>query len=108
MTRSQPHPPFAVTARTDAGVLTVSIEGDLDLITRDQVMEALDAHESIRDIRFDMAGVTFVDSSGLRVIIHAVQRCDGGGVTVSNPSETFRKLLELTGLDQHVTVDVAS
>jgi anti-sigma B factor antagonist len=61
----------------------------------------------VEEIRFTMSEVTFVDSSGLRVVIDALRRVEpaNGRVVVVDPSPVFQRLLALTGVDHHVTIE---
>ena len=52
----------------------------------------------------DLSGVSFVDSSGLRVLIEAQQNLGEADreFAVRNPSEAVTRLLKITGLDEHM------
>ena len=54
----------------------------------------------------DLSDVTFLDSSGISLILqmHKRQQRAGGAVVITNPPQFIRKLLELTGVDQVVEV----
>ena len=58
-------------------------------------------------VTLDMAGVEFVDSSGLRVLIEAHQEAEraGGSLTLTHPSATVTRLLEISGVDSYLNVD---
>jgi stage II sporulation protein AA (anti-sigma F factor antagonist) len=85
-------------------VLVVGIWGELDLNTapsfRSAVEEQLDANPDVIDILLMMSNVTFIDSSGLGVILgrHKRLNAHGGNVIVASPSLQARKALELSGL----------
>lgn len=85
-------------------VLVVGIFGELDLNTapsfRSAVEEQLDTNPDITDILLMMQGVTFIDSSGLGVILGRYKRLrpHGGNVIVAAPSSQARRALELSGL----------
>ena len=94
----------------------VSVGGEVDLETASQLGDhALDA---LRDMSphvvLDLTGVTFMDSTGLKVLLAIQRRADlaGGSFAVAGPSRSVRKILALTGLDQtfaiYDTVDEAS
>lgn len=52
------------------------------------------------NIIVECAGVTFIDSAGLVVLIEAHERlaCDGRKLILSNPSKQLHRLLEVTDL----------
>jgi anti-sigma B factor antagonist len=54
----------------------------------------------------DLAGVEFMDSSGLRVLLHLQRELSGeqGALVLLGPTDEVRKILTLTGLDQHLAV----
>jgi anti-sigma B factor antagonist len=54
----------------------------------------------------DLDAVTFMDVSGLRVLLQAARRAraSGRGFAVARPSRPIRRLLELTAIDQTVEV----
>jgi anti-anti-sigma factor len=49
---------------------------------------------------FDMAGVTFMDSSGLQVLAFMSRRVStDGSLTIRNPSPIVNRLLQLAGMN---------
>lgn len=93
--------PLDITA-TDAGL---TIAGELDAHTAPLLSEAIASFED-GDLRLDMAAVTFVDSSGLRVLIeaHRSAEVDGRNVEIFHPSKSLRRLLEISGVDGHLNI----
>jgi anti-sigma B factor antagonist len=79
--------------------------GECDLATapelRRTLAEVLDGG-SVADVTLDVQNLTFVDSTGLNVMVHANNRLKefGGAVTVLNPHGAVLKVLEVTGLDK--------
>ena len=55
----------------------------------------------------DLAGVTFMDSSGIAVVMRVRQRVRdlGGAVTLRGVRPQARKVLDAAGLDRFVTVE---
>jgi stage II sporulation protein AA (anti-sigma F factor antagonist) len=91
----------------DEAILTLS--GELDPHTAPTLVEELDAvrADGATSVVLVLSGLTFVDSSGLRVLIAADRSlADAGGrLVLRSPSDTVRRLLEITGLDGHLTTD---
>ncbi len=54
----------------------------------------------------DLAGVSFIDSSGLAVLLRAreVLTRKGGRMVLAGPSASARKVLDITGLSDHVEI----
>lgn len=74
--------------------------GEVDASTCASLDEWLTQHGDCARIVVDMAEVTFIDSSGRRVLVaHNEQAAaDGRSLEVTNPSRTVHRLLEITGL----------
>ena len=78
--------------------------GELDLFTaprlREAVVDATDA--GAEDVVVDLAGVGFIDSSGLGVLVACLKRMrerGGAFAVVAGETSSLHKLLALTGLD---------
>jgi anti-sigma B factor antagonist len=87
---------------TDAGL---SLSGEIDAHTAPKVAAAIEA-SPLDHVEVDMAGVEFVDSSGLRVLIEAHQSAEarGGSVTLARPSTAVVRLLEISGVNEYLNV----
>ncbi|MCZ7525018.1 MAG: STAS domain-containing protein [Acidimicrobiia bacterium] len=95
--------PLLVEVDVEDGAATITVEGEMDAHTCElldgEIPEVLATGAS--ELTLDVSGVSFVDSSGLRVLIraHEQARAHGGQVSLRGPDATFRRLLEVTGLD---------
>jgi anti-anti-sigma factor len=102
----------AFTYRVDRNTdhVTVHLAGEVDLAVAARVEsaidEALDGEDGF-DITIDLDGVTFLDSTGLQVLVAAQGRCAGEGksLTLVNPSAAVSRILEITGLGQTLLAD---
>ena len=89
------------------GVANLRLEGELDLATAPFLKEALVDLGSERAVHLDLALLTFLDSSGLQVIVALAQSLDGNrSVVLVNPSTAVRRCLEITGIDKHPAVEI--
>jgi anti-sigma B factor antagonist len=83
--------------------LTLSVSGEIDLATAPQLAAAVtDALGSDTDVvSLDLTGVTFVDSTGLHVLLAAQRRADltGRRLVLAGTSRAVDRLLTLTGTD---------
>ena len=91
---------------------TIVLAGEVDPHTAPQLESTLgELIDGGADaVRIDAGSLDFIDSSGLRVLVDAHRRL-GSGPTVlvlAHVSPTLRRLLEVTGLDEHVTVESTS
>jgi anti-sigma B factor antagonist len=109
MTDVSPAPEDRLDIRTEAGSdpVTFVLEGELDPHTSPMLQSMIDEATGEGDtVALDFAGVSFVDSAGLRVIADTHRRLheSGGGLVVRRPSDGLRRLLALTGLADHVDI----
>lgn len=111
---AQPVRPFAVAVQaTDYGTL-VAVTGEVDIATSPQLRAALAARPKAGGLLvLDLTRVTFMDSSGLSVVL-SLQRdtaAAGERLAVVCPSGPARLLFEVTGVDAelplHATLDAA-
>jgi anti-sigma B factor antagonist len=71
-----------------------------------QIVSACAQHAEHRLV-LDLAAVEFMDSSGLRAVLHVQRELSGephGGMMILGATEPVRKLLKLTGLERHLRV----
>jgi anti-sigma B factor antagonist len=96
------------TEQRDGGV-RVALSGDLDMATAPEVEErlvALDGPESPSDLVLDLRGLSFIDSTGLSLLINTDSRVRKAGrhVTIVSGRGAPRRLLETTGLIRRLDV----
>ena len=107
--RSTPPPdPFSCDVGRNGNSAWVRPAGDLDLDTVRRVESALvELHEDgCRNLVLDLRGLTFMDSTGLRLVIrwHTAARDDGFRFAVVPGTEVVQRVFRLTGMDDHLTV----
>jgi anti-sigma B factor antagonist len=97
-----------IAERRDGESVTVSVEGELDLGTIPVLEQHLDGHldghldAAPTALTLDLGGVTFMDSSGLRMLIELNGRSHSEGWVLSLLSphhEAARLVLRMTGAD---------
>ena len=96
-----------VTRRADK--LVLGLKGELDHHGAKGVMREIDAHLDTAvpmDLTLDFGGVTFMDSSGIAVILRAHRRMQeaGGCMTVTHLSTQAKKGLDAAGVGRIVTI----
>jgi anti-anti-sigma factor len=92
---------------TDQGPCSIVLSGEIDAHSVPLLAERLSDCSAIdSDIVVDMSSVTFMDSSGLRVLIDIRQRTEAAphGLILQSPSAAVVRLLEVAGLDDHFTL----
>ncbi len=95
---------FEIREGYERGNLTLSITGELDLSTVPALEQRVDDHldESVTALSLDLSEVTFMDSSGLRLLIELNQRADREAWTFSlipSRHESAKVVLRMTGAD---------
>jgi anti-anti-sigma factor len=83
-------------------------KGDLDLATAPGLQQTLEkARATGKQIVVDMAEVSFIDSSGLRVLLSTSLSLDGNSpLRVTNAPQNVVRLLKLVGLEDAPSLDV--
>jgi anti-anti-sigma factor len=93
--------------RTEGPGGALHVAGELDAYTAGALEELLSGHGSEGDVRVDLSGVTFIDSTGIRAIVRAdneLRTADRTLVIVA-PSAAVMRLLELTSLDERFRIE---
>jgi anti-anti-sigma factor len=92
--------PLRVTLREDKGLCRLEVAGELDMATTGVLRDELDRLRAARrEVLVDLSGVSFIDSSGLRLLLEAQAdaRQDGWGLFFSTEvSLVVKRLLDLT------------
>jgi anti-anti-sigma factor len=87
----------------------LAVHGEVDLGSAPQFGAYLDwaINRGHRSVLIDLAGLSFMDGSGLRVIGGAAKRLQlsGGALSVRSPSTSVRRLLDIGGLADLVRIE---
>ena len=83
-------------------IISVTISGEIDIATSRAMRDALAISAGPAHLEVDMSAVTFMDASGIGVLLAARQRAvDGGGsLTLRAPSWAVRRVTGILGLDE--------
>jgi anti-sigma B factor antagonist len=93
---------FSVTSDTSPGVVTVVVAGEIDLDTapavRDEVLRHLQGGATVH---LDLGEVTFMDSSGLHLLLATRRRAAevGADLRLVRVSPRVQRLIVLTGTE---------
>ncbi len=86
------------------GIQVVTVHGEIDQDVKDILSEALLSCDGAAPPRtvVDLSGVTFMDSSGINVLIAAQQSMSDaqGWLRIAGAQASVLRVLELVGLDQ--------
>ena len=96
--------PLAIEVTADGDQGTVVLTGEIDLATQANLRTVLTDLVVAGQIHLvvDLAGVSFIDSTGLGVLIGARRRVHAlhGSVRLVNVNDQVMRVFEITGLDR--------
>ena len=96
-----------------SGVLVVTVCGELDMSSADEVANAISAVPGVERAIVDLTACTFLDSAGVRLLLTTHRRLvpTGGGVEIVASDASVLRVLEITNvtstLPLHSTVAAA-
>ncbi|MEV0588029.1 STAS domain-containing protein [Nonomuraea sp. NPDC050310] len=108
MTTSAPDPLSLVLTSPRPGTARLTIDGDLDYNTADELMAAalaaLDGAE-LSDLYLDCGGMGFCDSSGLATLLRIHQRAGAAGTRLHLEKRplVLERLLDISGTYEYLT-----
>ncbi|HVF79312.1 MAG TPA: STAS domain-containing protein [Solirubrobacteraceae bacterium] len=97
---------LTVTSEREGAVHTICLSGELDLATADVVNDELMRAEGddASSIVLDLSGLTFIDSTGLRLLVTAAarSRADSDRLALLRGGPAVQRAFALTGLEAHL------
>jgi len=95
----------AVTGREDRGTLTLTLAGEIDHHHAGEIMREVDRQIDVcrpRHLVLDMEGVTFLDSSGIAVLLRAYRHITdmGGNMGVRQVPEQAARVFRAASLER--------
>ncbi|SEG93487.1 anti-anti-sigma factor [Thermomonospora echinospora] len=101
--------PLAITADLHGPWVTLALGGTLDWLTASSLdgrITAVTAQHTPPWLALDLSALTFCDTSGLNILIRAYKGviAANGRFLLLSPSSRVAQLLEITGLDRHLTI----
>ena len=82
----------------------VRLQGEIDMHARQALLDVLEplCARRGRTVEVDLAGVTFIDSTGIGVLVtlHRLSDAATGLLVLSHPTPPVQRVLDLTGMDQ--------
>jgi len=106
--------PFQASAtELDGGIRLLEVNGELDLSTAAQLEGPLGEATASENaaVLIDLTDCTFIDSTGIALVVRAWQRVDAGagnggegGLVLCCQNEQVRRVLEVTGLEHSLRV----
>ena len=93
--------PLSITSEQSGGTRRVAAVGELDIATVDSLRHALfDIDDGAQTIVLDLSGLSFIDSTGLRLLLDLNERYGGDAdrLRVIAGSPAVERLLDIVGL----------
>lgn len=104
-----PYPPELEIVRVkQADGLTLAVRGEVDLASAPALERELrDAETSARRIVVDLAGLEFMDSTGIHALMdaHARAKSNGHKLVLTHLPAQVQRLFNLTGIDVRLTIE---
>ena len=94
--------------KKEGQTLYVGLSGRLDTLRAMSLDEQLNAMSGdVQDIVFDLEGLTYIASAGLRILFWAQEVTEGKGGTsiVKNVSEEVNEIFAMTGFGDIITIE---
>jgi anti-sigma B factor antagonist len=103
-------PILSLDVSTEGDEALVVLTGELDPHSTETLAEALHelrSDEAVQRVVIDLAGVSFIDSSGLRILLAADEELAGAGskLVLRSPSDAVRRLFEITDLLDRLEIE---
>ncbi|MBO6150493.1 MAG: STAS domain-containing protein [Clostridium sp.] len=98
---------MTITKNQDGSKLTVKLEGRLDTMTAPELEKSLaDSLNGITDLTFDMEGLEYISSAGLRVLLATQKTMNKQGeMKVTKVQEMVMEVFEVTGFNDILTIE---
>lgn len=95
-----------IDTKLDNGCLTLKVEGRLDTNTSPELEEQLKL-DGVTAIVFDFAGLEYISSAGLRVLMaaHKAMAACGGKMSVVNPNAIVKSAFDITGISSVFNIE---
>lgn len=87
------------------GETVVAVSGEVDIATVGQLRDVLAAQDAA-DLVVDLADVTFMDTSGLRLLVERQRAAEDAGArfAIARPHKLVRHLLDIAGLTDRLDI----
>ncbi|MEA2391614.1 MAG: anti-sigma factor antagonist, partial [Solirubrobacteraceae bacterium] len=100
---------FSVSTERSDGAVRVRLTGELDIGTAGQAEEQIrevEGDEGAAELILDLEALTFMDSTGLRMLVAADARAreTGRTLTIVRGPDAVQRVIELTGLESKLNL----
>lgn len=98
---------MTIEKKVNGSELSIALTGRLDTTTAPELESALkDSMEGIKALILDFAGLEYLSSAGLRVLLAAQKTMNKqGSMVIRNVNDTIQEVFEITGFADILTVE---
>ena len=98
---------MTITKNRSDSVLTMALEGRLDTVTAPQLeTELKDSLDGVVKLIFDLKGLNYISSAGLRVLLSAQKTMNRQGIMfIRNVKPEIMDIFEVTGFTDILTIE---
>ena len=96
---------MTINVNRDFELVTLEITGRLDTTTAPNLESVVnELSEDTKELVFDISGVEYISSAGIRVIIsaHKKMKSNQGTMRIEKANELVREVFEMTGLSEMI------
>jgi len=97
---------FAVDSEVQADTARLTVAGELDIATVSQLEAEVEAvlARGVRELILDLSGLTFIDSSALRLFIVLKDRSAGEDwrLSLTRPAGPALSIFQISGAEEHL------
>lgn len=91
--------------KIEGDTLTIKITGRLDTTTSEMLEKELSL-ENVKTLIFDLAGLEYISSSGLRILLSTKKQMNTKGeMIVKNVKGNVKEVLDITGLSSVLNIE---
>jgi anti-sigma B factor antagonist len=95
-----------IDTRHEPGRVVLTLSGELDMASAEVLQRSLESEEARAEdlVLLDLQQLQFIDSTGLRSILTALERCRERGqeFAITPGSQQVQRLLRITGVAEHL------
>ena len=87
--------------------LLITLEGRLDTMTVPQLEQEIKSiPDTVTELIVDLAGMEYISSSGLRVLLSAYKVMRSrGGMKITNANELLKEIFDVTGFSDFLPIE---
>ena len=98
---------MTVEKKNESGKVTLTIAGRLDTTTAPELEKTLDSVlDGTKELVFDMTGLEYMSSAGLRVILKAQKAMNARGIMkLTGANDSIMEIFDITGFLDILTIE---